>query len=174
MFLTANILVSVFIVIQYKLDVLPAFFVGILVYFVLNLIPHMVVDRSKLGFVHFLGILDISFGFALLAFLIMPIYSSTHEITISYRKNDITFDLSTFIAALANAIVYFVFLYLNITKPKNDLLNKILTVKNYLEYRDDTFWGMFVHIALSILALSLILRIIELPSLLSIFQVNTP
>ncbi len=158
----------------YKLDVLSAFFVGVLVYFVLNLIPHMVVDRSKLGFVHFLGVLDISFGFALLAFLIMPVYSSTHEITISYRKNDITFDLSTFIAALANTIVYFIFLYLNIVRPENKWLNKILNARNFLEYRDDSFWGMFVHIALSILALSLIFKIVEIPALLSIFQVTTP
>lgn len=164
MLLFANILASVFISVSFGLDPIMSGIMGFFSYFILNLIPHWVPENKKSQMNKIINILDYIFGLIFISFLSIALFQKSLETNITLNGNLITFDISSLIAAITSSITYTFFNILENIDIKSEFLKKLLTIKNSLEYKDMSFWGISIHIAIIILSISLLFRLIDLPS----------
>lgn len=164
MLLFANILATVLICISLGLDPIASTMVGFFGYFLLNLIPHWIPEKKDLRTNKIIKILDYVFSLLFLSFLSIMLFQKNFEMNITLNTNVITFNISSLLAAVVSFITYTFFYLLENIDIKSSFLKKLLEIKNSIEYKDLSFWGVFIHIAIIILSISLLFRLIDLPS----------
>lgn len=164
MLFSANILVSILCSISFGLNPVSSFFAGLLVFFILNLIPHSTFWKKHKLISQIVITLDFIIGFSFLFLVTISLLEHSKEIIISMNSNSVILGISSFFAGLASTIVYCLFFYLENSEPKSKFLQQLLIYKRKIEYKDNSFWGVFIHIAIIILALAILFRLIDLPT----------
>ncbi|MFQ3626631.1 MAG: hypothetical protein SNJ81_03535 [Cyanobacteriota bacterium] len=164
MLFSANILMSVLCSISLGLGPISSFVTGLLLFFILNLIPHATPEHKNTMSFKIISILDFIMGLSFFFFITILLLQPSKQIIFSINSNTVIFGTASFFAGLASTVICGIFFYLENTEPGSKLLQKILTTKRKIEYKDKSFWGIFVHIAIIILAFTVLFRLIDLPS----------
>lgn len=141
-----------------------AFFAGLISYFLINIIPHWSPENHSKKFVLAIRYADFVLGTGYFVFLVLVLFSQGSSVSFMINGLEVVFDSRHFFGALGG-IIPFLFVYIGkIKEYKNKYFLDCFKLAKKFSYQDRSFWGIFVQIAITIVAITILFRLIDFPS----------
>lgn len=141
-----------------------AFISGFISYYLINIIPHWAPENFQKKWVLIVRYIDLALGGGYFLFLLYVVFAQNSFLSFTINGLEVVFDIRHFAGAIG-AMIPFFFVYLGKTQEfRNDILLKTFNLMKKISYQDRTFWGIFVQIAITIVAITILFRLIDFPS----------
>ena len=118
MLLTPNILTASMLSHSFSSNWILSIVVGLLTYFLLNLIPHWDPQNYNKLIVKVARYLDFSLTSAYVLFMIFVLFQKDQSFTFSLNSLEVNFNLQSILGAFSNLIIYLAFYFLDTTFVK--------------------------------------------------------
>lgn len=164
MLLIPTILVGSLFGYAFGTNLISAFLVGLISYFLLNIIPHWNPRNFENHYVVTIRYLDFAFGLTYFFFLFFAILQKGNSLTFAINNSLVLFDARHFFGALGALLLFLFYYFLKNKEIKNIIIKKIYDLGQMISYQDRSLWGIFVQIAITIVSITILFRLIDFPS----------
>lgn len=145
-------------------NIFMAFFVGLISFFLINLIPHWTPENFQKKSVVFIRYTDFVLAGLYFCFLIFAVLQPGFDLQLEINGYEVAFNTIHLIATLAAAILYFFFYYYKAKEIKNRYIKAFYDFGEMISYKDRSLWGLFVQFAIIVVCVTILFHLIDFPS----------